>query len=404
MNIKDIKKRQNENYKFGTTKSRCVKILINDAKRQNFAFILSEQRKISKLVFSNRQKIDFLDEKVADHLFPSYVISLEKEGYTKSFIKRQIIRPVIRRYKSYLKRNKRLPNYSISIKDKNIEIYNSCVSIDVEKQQICFNYHHKKLGIPPQIYSFSSVGTMAKNEKYLQKDNGGQMIFGKNTYYTARVEIPVSWDYSPEGFIGFDLNKTSDSFMVFSHNINFFGEITNTISKKHPLLKKALRLENVLKELNEISRKKSKDRRKIQRKHKSQKKEYIMLVEELIKYCRANKLCVCVDNLSCGSRTGSFGHDKVIELLIKECENSGTPFILVPTPYTTKICHKCQHMTKRQIKLSEREFDCESCGVRLIRDHNSAMNIAHKGQLIWENGFDFVEKMHKTKYNKSMIK
>lgn len=404
MNKKDLIEKQTENYKISTTKSRCVKLELKDFNNTYFDFIIPYQQMFSKLIFKNKNTIDFKKLDTADHIFLDVVEEIkEKENITISAIKRQLIRPVLRRYKSYITRNKRFPGYPIAIRDKGLDIYDGCVEANKENKQISFSFHYKKTN-KPEVFSYKSLGTMYKLEPFIKNNPGGQLKFLKNkTFFTCRVEVPVVWKYEPVDFIGFDFNKTKETFMTFSNNINLFGEITDIIPKTHLLLTQARKLDEELKELNKIKQKKHKIRIKIKKTHARHEKLFISIVDKVIDHCEKNKVCICIDNLTCGARTGSFGQDKVKKLLIKNCENKGIPFVIVPTPYTTRLCNKCEHLHDT-IPPDIREFNCNSCRVNLLRDPNSAINIEKRGKQIWEIGIGKVDDIFKEKYGKSIFK
>ena len=71
--------------------------------------------------------------------------------------------------------------------------------------------------------------------------------------------------------------------------------------------------------------------------------------------------------------------------------------MLVPTPYTTRVCHACGHLHGK-ISVGVREFECEECGVKLVRDQNSAVNIEHRGKIIWKEGVEAAEEKFKEKH------
>ena len=48
--------------------------------------------------------------------------------------------------------------------------------------------------------------------------------------------------------------------------------------------------------------------------------------------------------------------------------------------WTSKTCHKCDYVN-RKLKLTEREWQCPSCGTSLDRDLNAAMNIGSRGTI-----------------------
>lgn len=397
--------KQSKDYKNGTTKSRCVKLSIA-CKREDFDFILEHQRLFSRKISRNLNSIK-LKRSSADHIFPDDVEKLVKEhGYTLSFIKRQLIRPVLERYISYKKRNrkKKFPNSPLAVKQKSIAIYDGCVVMDKVAKKIILRYHPKAANKAVLELPYSFLGTMGKKEEFISDKPGGQLVFnGNKALFTVRATMPLQWQYQPTDFVGFDCNQSKETFMVFSKDIELFGQTLCILKKTHPCLKRALSLENQLAILNKIKIKKNKIRTKIKLKHKHHERSYLVLVTEILNYFEKNKLGLAIDALSVGARTGSFGQDKIIKLLIREAENRGIPHVLVPTPYTTRLCSECGHLHET-IPLSVRKFECSNCKVELLRDHNAAKNVEKRGAAIWELGMEEVDKAFKTKYDKSIFK
>lgn len=412
-------KKQSEDYKNGTTKSRCAKLSVK-INQKDFDFILEHQRFFSLKIFNDLGFIE-LKRPSADHLFLEEVDALiKKYGYTKTFIKRQLIRPVLERYISYKKRFRKLPKHPIAIKPKNIAIYDGCVEMDKISKNIILRYHPKDnsqyISMP---YGF--CGTMGKKEKFISEKPGGQLVFSKNrTFFTVRANIPFKWQYQPQSFIGFDCNKSKETFLVFSKDIELFGQKLRVLKKTHSCLKRALSLEGQLAVLNKIKLdkiqlkkdkiqlkkdkiKKSKIRNKIKLKHKHHEKSYLILVYEILDYIEKNQLGIAIDALFVGGKTGSFGHDKLIKLLIREAENRCIPYVEVPTPYTTRVCSECGHLHDT-IPLEVRKFVCVNCKIELSRDYNSARNIEKRGAEIWELGTEEVDKAFNLRYNKSIFK
>lgn len=403
MKKQELIKKQSEDYKNGTTKSRCVKLELS-IDRKDIDFIFKHQQVFSKLIFKDKDEINFRDRKTADNIFLKEVESLVNEhNYTKTFVKRQIIRPVLERYKSYLLRNKRLPNYSIAIKQKDLAVYDGCVFLDKHDRKLEFRFHPVKDKDPVSV-PYEYAGTMGKYENYLSDKPGGQLNFRANrAFYTARATIPVTWKYQPKDFVGFDCNKSKETFLTWSKPIIFFGDELKVLKKTHSKLERVFSIEKSLKELNGIENKKSKIRRKIKLKHKYHEKEYVLIVKEILDYFESNNFGIIIDMLSCGARTGTFGQDKLCSLLVRECENRGIPYILCPTPYTTRLCNVCGHLHGK-IELSVRKFDCQGCGIELNRDDNAAKNIEARGKLIWELGLAKVEEDFLKKYKVSLFK
>ena len=52
---------------------------------------------------------------------------------------------------------------------------------------------------------------------------------------------------------------------------------------------------------------------------------------------------------------------------------------------SSKRCSKCGHV-KEELGLSERTYQCESCGNTLDRDYNAAINIRDEGLRVFTEG------------------
>ena len=50
----------------------------------------------------------------------------------------------------------------------------------------------------------------------------------------------------------------------------------------------------------------------------------------------------------------------------------------VPPHHTSQTCSECCQKSAIKLKLSQRLFHCKSCGLKLDRDHNAALNILHR--------------------------
>ena len=55
-------------------------------------------------------------------------------------------------------------------------------------------------------------------------------------------------------------------------------------------------------------------------------------------------------------------------------------FHQVPPHHTSQTCSECCQKSKVKLKLSERLFHCKSCGLKLDRDHNAALNILNRAE------------------------
>ena len=59
-------------------------------------------------------------------------------------------------------------------------------------------------------------------------------------------------------------------------------------------------------------------------------------------------------------------------------KRDGKHFHQVPPHHTSQTCSECCQKRTIKLKLSERVFHCKSCGLKLDRDHNAALNILHR--------------------------
>jgi putative transposase len=59
-------------------------------------------------------------------------------------------------------------------------------------------------------------------------------------------------------------------------------------------------------------------------------------------------------------------------------KRDGKHFHQVPPHNTSQTCSECCQKSPIKLKLSERVFHCKSCGLKLDRDHNAALNILHR--------------------------
>ena len=59
-------------------------------------------------------------------------------------------------------------------------------------------------------------------------------------------------------------------------------------------------------------------------------------------------------------------------------KRDGKHFHQVPPHHTSQTCSECCQKSAIKLKLSERVFLCKSCGLKLDRDQNAALNILHR--------------------------
>jgi transposase len=427
-------------------KNRCAKVELLDLNdlKDFLCVLIPIYDRFSKKVFRDLQTgrlkksgkmseyLIYKGEKIgADHLYKRDALFLmNKHGFTKSFVSRNIIRQVLERYDSYIKRNKKLPHHKISFKnqsDKSFQIYQGCglfrpTQEDIgrwqedkneERGHIMLNAYGLRDEKNPKFTYKSISNAMRKKEGLIKEKSGGYIDFkGQRAFFVARIRAPIEGAYEPVDWVGFDMNKTKDSFLVFNRPILFDGEMRTKISKNLVLFKRIQSQENKLKETNDLLAKdkqnktkmnRSRYRKKTKKHHNKLKKLYSKLAFDIVTYCYDNKLGLAIDDLKTGNKNGSFGQDKICPLLKEMAEEMGIPHVVVPTPDTTRICHVCDYMHGK-IPLNIRKFQCEKCKALLVRDENSAHNIAQRGKRIWEVGIKNADQEYKEKYGKGFLR
>ena len=58
-----------------------------------------------------------------------------------------------------------------------------------------------------------------------------------------------------------------------------------------------------------------------------------------------------------------------------KCKWYGSQLVVAPRTFpSSKLCSRCGHR-KKELSLSEREYECEQCGLQIDRDLNAALNL-----------------------------
>ena len=69
---------------------------------------------------------------------------------------------------------------------------------------------------------------------------------------------------------------------------------------------------------------------------------------------------------------------RIVQYTMYKAESAGTVVILVNPMYTSRKCSRCGNIRK-DLKLSDRIYHCNSCGLIIDRDLNAAINIRNAG-------------------------
>ena len=70
--------------------------------------------------------------------------------------------------------------------------------------------------------------------------------------------------------------------------------------------------------------------------------------------------------------------NKLVQYTTYKAESAGKLVVLVDPGNTSRLCSRCG-WKKETLKLSERTFTCDSCGLEIDRDLNAASNILRMG-------------------------
>ena len=171
--------------------------------------------------------------------------------------------------------------------------------------------------------------------------------------------------------------------------IKTYATLSNKISYTYPMY-----LENNLVKLKELQTKfsKSKSKRvrlKIAKLHEKVANQRLDFIHKLTKELTNNYNSIAIEDLDVkGMLEGHSDLDRRIsdcswytfrQLLTYKSELYGCNLIVIPRFYpSSKSCSNCNYI-KDNLKLTDREWLCHSCGLTLDRDYNASLNILNKG-------------------------
>ena len=72
----------------------------------------------------------------------------------------------------------------------------------------------------------------------------------------------------------------------------------------------------------------------------------------------------------------NFSYSELHSKLIYKSMHMNREVVKVNPAYTSQDCSNCGK--RKKLKLSEREYKCDNCGLKKRRDHNAAINIREK--------------------------
>lgn len=296
---------------------------------------------------------------------------------------RAVVQYVCNRYAGYKRRNgEKIP--TIHFKGKDYHFKDNQIRLDIENKTLAVKTMYGK-------FDLEYKGSIKEQELKDYLDEAGKSDFGgnyivKQNCIVAGIKVPFKPSYEPVGALGTDFNKSEKDRIVLSNGV------------KYPATKKQIDLEKEIKRLKAVLGEKdkpvsertirSKQRRTIRKKdkklHSKQRVAYRETVLEIIEYVKEHRLLMCIDSVVTGQRNGTFGHDKIKEILLTECQNQGVPYYMVPCKNTSRRCPECGHIHSDN-RLSTDNFSCKKCGHVADAQLVGALNVKHYGELLYKS-------------------
>lgn len=338
--------------------------------------------------------------------------------------------------------------------DKSIDDTILFKNIDGEHTSFNFRTSSRKKGIEKNALKYLSK--MDPAERF-----GATIIFTPshlqsklNTVASvvASTDTDLTFAYDPVGWVGFDLNlsKKFDNWIYFSEPIFGENKVPKSLHQNIIKIEKRLSLLNSKIKIPRPTKKpdgsmttsrdrkiKSKTRGKLRLKvqdlHEQHEKAItearlpnsdLSIVEAYCDHVEKEKKGVALDSVKTGDSNGTFGQDKIPDLIITECQKRGIPYIVIPSYYTSRRCIDCAYIVaeyrrdargdlilnnrdlpefKKGTKNTARDkdtnlFTCPNCHVVHDADFVAATNHSVYAKHLYEN--DSLEGSTKTDLNK----
>ena len=292
---------------------------------------------------------------------------------------------ILNRYQGYIKRNKTASEL-IKFKLKDIHYKGPFV-----KDDGCSLYFTTPAGSFSNSVDYNTQSGTLVNKAHLKKAKFGGNLNIQQGMFVAAVEIPYEVAYEPEGWIGTDINKRNEFWLVV-------GSAVHAKPDKIATLEKAI--SEVQVEINKPKGRryktdnhyKSSQRRGLRRRWEKLHRKHARLITKylnpIIQDVEDNHNGLVIDGVTTGAQNGSFGQDKIGKHLIAQCENRRIPFYVPPTSYTSQRCAKCGHIEKKNRKNAD-EFKCQQCEHEAQPDLNAVQNYQFIGETLHYKGHAF---------------
>lgn len=384
---------------------------------------MSSRCSSTKIKGSKEKRVSLEKRLFTEGRIPFVEWGLALDGYAR--FRRSLIEKARQTIKSYKERNDyfpfnppRLRNYrSLFVSDGVIK--DLAWGTDDKRGQLKIRLPHG--GAVHANYRLSK-GSVDKRNMLNDAKQGGNLIRQKNCWiFVAAAKVPYKLAYTPVSVLGTDSNVKGEHFQTFSDDTviqqcDELRRLTRELKKHNKDVKS---LNKILAESKGKNKQASRKRRDVRTLVKQAHDEMDALckpiAERIMAKVKAKQALLCIDGAAFGGKTGSCGHDKVAKHLIGICERDGIPFVVVPSQYTSFLCHHCEQPLKKVItgytktgrpRVSSDRRYCESdeCQKEVSSHKNAAKNTAKRGQFIWQFGVQTLFSLYKQKGYKELYK
>ena len=218
-------------------------------------------------------------------------------------------------------------------------------------------------------------------------------IYFDNKYWflSVGIEVSLTEDKLTDDVIGIDLgikNTIYTSNGVSKENINHTRKIINFSKRKKRLQRKVSRKYELNKDgrryvkTNNIKRLEKKIRLIDRQLHNIRENYNQQITNEIIRQYPARIMLedLKVKNMMKSKHLARAIQEqqfyRIRQLLIEKAKNTQSMEVgIIPWSYpSSKKCSRCGHI-KKDLKLSDRVFECHNCGLIIDRDYNASLNI-----------------------------
>ena len=375
----DLKEIQQDHKRTVDTQRRISKYISREIRNGNIVDI-SKNGYVTYKDGTELTKAKFKDK--ISHLFPV-------DACNES-LKRDAVIYVLERYAGYIKRNgkDRALNIKcpISIKGKSFYFKDNFVEINKQNKTLSFKTMFTGKG---ETREASYKGSQ-KEDNVLKEKFGGNLVIGQGCFIVG-VDTEKSGFYSPDSFLGFDINKDQKSWIWFSD-----GTVITPNDKIKSLITQIKKLNDQLDKDKKVKVQdrvlRSKQRRPIRLEwkeaHRRLESEIKKVCEQIVDKVISTKALLCIDSVKTGQKMGTFGQDHIIKTLQTLCENRAVPFYVVPCKNTSRRCAACGYIAKENRTTTD-DFKCVDCGYECNAQQNGADNVAHQGARMYDAGVPY---------------